>query len=173
MAQGMSQKEAFIAAGYSHKSAGGGGPSTLTAKKDVQDRVEWLRRKTAAHTVQVAAVSRSEIIESLRETRALARKGSPVLAKDGSETGVFKPDLAAKNRTDEILSKMHGFMLDVTRTEDMDEQLEGMGKVEIESLITSLLEQLDPNMRKNFAAKIEAEAISEEETPPPGGTLLQ
>jgi len=68
-------------------------------------------------------------------------------------------DLSASNRADEILAKMHGFMLDVSRTENFDEELEGKSPDELRQIVLSLLEQLDPNMRKMVMSEmVESEA---------------
>ena len=170
---GHSKVEAYAAAGY--KGASRSGPATLARKPEVSARIDFLRKRVAEQAVNVAAVSRSEIIESLRRRRDKADEGIPLVAKDGSATDVFKPDFAAGNRADEILAKMHGFMLDVTRDENFDDALKDMDQGDVEMLLRSLLEQLDPNMRKRFAPLMQDPAIEAEVVidPDDEGTTLQ
>lgn len=133
----------------------------------VQRRLHRLRddaaKRAIATKVDSDAVTRAEIVSSLRETREMARRGVPQLARDGTETGVYRPDLAAKNRSDECLAKMHGFMLDVVKTEDFAEELAGMDETELKATVLSLVEQLDPNLRKQVLAEAAGEAVEGED----------
>ena len=150
---GLKPEEAFFQAGYKSRSAGAAG--RLERLPTVQRRLEWLRSQVADRAIVANGVTRSEIIESLRDTRRLAKKGQRVLTRDGSDSGEVKLDLSTANRSDEILAKMHGFMLDVTLKENLDEELEGKDPVELKAFVLSLLEQLDPNMRKQLMAEVE------------------
>ncbi len=148
IAQGLPDTEALAAAGYSDRCNSASG--RLKRNTKVAARISHLRHQAAEKVVNATAVERSEIIESLRDTRKRAKRGTPLMAKDGTPTGVSKPDLSAANRSDEILAKMHGFMLDVHKNGDaeLDAELEGMSAEDIQEFIHSLLEQIDPNLRK-------------------------
>ena len=76
---------------------------------------------------------------------------------------VRKLDLAAKNKADDGLAKMHGFNIDVTRIEDLDAELDGKTPEELQQFTLALLEQLDPNMRKKLLEQMQPAA--EEEAP--------
>jgi len=151
--QGLSKSDAYVEAGYVGDPDKGG--RRLDNRAEVIRRVQWLRQTISDRVVTSAAVTRSEIIEDLRDNRRLAKKTTPIMDKDGNVVGETRPDLSAGNRANEILAKMHGFMLDVTRQESLDEELEGKDPEELKSFVLSLLEQLDPNMRKQLVMGIE------------------
>ncbi len=163
---GMSPKDSHRHAGYNGRNFSG-----VENCDPVQLRLYWLRSRTADRVVESAAVTRVEIIESLRDSRAKAKTGTAILNRAGEPSGEFKMDLASANRSDEILAKMHGFMTDVTRAETLDEELSGKDPKELESFVLSLLEQLDPNMRKILIDKIGPDAIDMDEIP--DGETLQ
>jgi len=162
---GLGPQEAHIEAGFSEKTKGNW---KLEGNPKIKRRLTWLRAQVATTVVNANAVTRSEIIESIRDTRRIAKKGTPIFAKDGSDTGESKPDLSAANRSDEILAKMHGFMLDVTLKEDLDAELDGKDPKELKAFVLSLLEQLDPNMRKQLMSEVQT---SDDEVPE--GTTFQ
>jgi hypothetical protein len=149
---GLSVPDAHVEAGFAVKTKDNW---KTESNPRVKRRLAWLRNQVADTVVNANAVTRSEIIESIRDTRRLAKKGTPILSKDGSDTGHSKPDLSASNRSDEILAKMHGFMLDVTLKEDLDAELDGKDPKELKAFVLSLLEQLDPNMRKQLMSEVE------------------
>lgn len=157
---GMQKDAAYSHAGFSNNKKGA--YWRLDQNKIVKARFLWLGKKTAEHSIEVSAVTRTEIIESLRNTRLMAKEGFARGGKDGRSTEI-KVDLNAANRCDEILAKMHGFMLDVTRGETLDEELDGKSPEELREFVLSLLEQLDPNMAKMLMAQMDA----------PEGTTLQ
>lgn len=164
---GMTPAASFTHAGYKGKNHG-----NVEYKSAVKLRLYWLRSRTADRAIESAAVTRVEIVESVRETRTMAKKGTAILDRaTGQPTGEFKADLASANRADEILAKMHGFMLDVTREETLDEELDGKDPKELEAYVLSLLEQLDPNMRKILIDKIGPAVIDMDEIP--DGETLQ
>ncbi len=143
--QGMPPMAAYHEAGYKVGKSQSG-PDRLGRKMVITKRLVWLNARVAEETITSKAVTRLEIIESLRSTRQLAKSGE---SRDRhGNVRQEKVDLSASNRADEILAKMHGFMLDVSRTENFDEELEGKSPDELRQIVLSLLEQLDPNMRK-------------------------
>lgn len=153
MVQGLSKLEAFRSAGYTGTDASG--PATLYKRPGVQERIDFLRSQTAERAVIAAAVTRGEIIEGLRDNVKQAKEGTPLLGRDGTPTDISKPDLASANRGYEILAKMHGFMLDVTRDDSFNDSLNQMEQPEAEALVLSLIEQLDPNARKMMLEGLE------------------
>ncbi len=129
----------------------------------MQKRIAGLLVETKRRALEVLAVTRGEIIESLRARRTRAQDGTAILAKDGTATDERREDFAAGNRCDEILAKLHGFMLDVTRDEDFESELKGMDSDAVRELMTTFVDQLDPNMRKMVAEKIRVEAVAAKE----------
>jgi len=174
LASGMTQQESYIAAGYRGRGRQNGNAANLAKKPNVRARVDYLRRRTAEQVAEVAAVTQSEVIEGFRENIIKAKEGTAILAKDGSPTGEFRRDFSSVNRGYELLGKSMGMFIDVTKTEDFDSELRQMDKAAVEELLTSLLEQLDPNMRKNFAEKLRLSSPpDEEESDLPPGEILQ
>ncbi len=165
VAQGLTLVEASVAAGYSPK---GGAPYMRSKKPHVAARIEYLRKRTAEKTVNAASVSRSEIIESVRARRARAAEGTPLVARDGTPTGESREDYAAGNRCDEILAKMHGFLLDVHTEEDLSEALKDKNIDELREQLASDIHDLDPNLHKQVVEETEADC---DETAPNGHSL--
>lgn len=169
VASGMTKRESIAVAGYATKA-----PSQtiyqLHKSDEVRSRIVALQKQAAAAAISITSVTREEVIQSLRARRLRAQEGTPILAKDGSPTGDTREDFSAGNRSDEILAKMHGFMLDVHREESLDEELDGKSPEELKVYILSLLEQVDPNMHKKLQATIHAEesVIEVVQVPPPG-----
>jgi len=139
----------------------------LEGKSESQDRIARLKTAKAEQLIKTEvahlAVTRSEIIESIRDTRRLAKDGVPVINTKGSATGAMRVDLAQANRSDELLAKMHGFLLDVQRDETLDDELEGKSPEELREFVLSLLEQLDPNMRKKLMVELQVSDLDEAE----------
>lgn len=156
-ASGAARREAYLACGGQAKSVAQAAYSVENAD-GVQARISAILDEAKNQAIAINTVTRGEIITSTRHIRELAVIGTPVLAKDGTPTGIYKPDFAAANRSNEILAKMHGFMLDVMRVEDFDTELDGMNQEELQAFVLSLLEQLDPNLRKQLMAQLEPEA---------------
>lgn len=157
---GLPPMAAYHEAGYKVGKSQSG-PDRLSRKLIITKRILWLNARVAEEAVTSKSVTRTEIIESLRDTRQLAKLG-----ETRDRHGIYKEtkvDLAASNRADEILAKMHGFMLDVSRTENFDEELEGKTPDELRDIVLSLMEQLDPNMRKMVMSQM-AESESDGQT---------
>jgi phage terminase small subunit len=158
---GMRVPEAHVHAGYSVKTQKN---YKLELTPSVKVRMRWLREQAAKTVVNANAVTRSELIEIARDNIRIAKQGTPIFTKDGTDTGETKADLSAANRGVEILAKMHGFLLDVQVKEDLDSELDGKSPAELKAFVVSLMEELDPNMQKQLMADME-ERESDEEVP--------
>ncbi len=174
--QGMSVMEAYGFVGYSTKSATGA--YRLENHDEVKNRQSLLKTKKADEMIKQevahAAVDRADVIESIRDTRRKALEGVPVLNTKGSATGAMRVDLAQANKANELLGKTIGLFVDVTREETFDEELDGKTPEELREFVLSLLEQLDPNLRKMVAAELEMSAApAEAESSVPDGETLQ
>jgi hypothetical protein len=157
--QGNTLWDSYKLAGYTGDPKNGG--YQVSKRKGVKERIKYLSDKVAELTVSAAAVTRHEITEGVRDTIRLAKEGTPVLAKNGEVTDVKKLDLASANRGYEILAKMNGLMVDVTRDDNLDTELEGKSPEELKHFVLSLLEQLDPNLRKKVESQMDIEAAEE------------
>ena len=141
----------------------------------VLDRIAYLQKQATDRTMRALvisqAVTRNQLNAEAQETYERAMLGTPVMAKDGSPTGVSKPDLAAANRSIEIRAKLNGLMIDVTAdVEDLDSVLEGKNPEELKAYILSLLEQVDPNLSKSMKAQMDEKP---DEQPDADAPLLQ
>ena len=169
-ASGLNKKDAHLNAGYAGSAHGG--PPMVEQCSGVLDRLAFLQKLAAEQMIRAGAVStaitRNQLNIEAQETYRRAMEGTPVMAKDGSETGVSKPDLAAANRSIEIRAKLNGLMIDVSaNVEDLDAELEGKGPEELRGYVLSLLAQLDPNLSKTVKAQLEAADASEDSKPEP------
>ena len=172
-ASGLSRREVYANAGFT------GSPHGGTARVEqcigVLDRIEYLQKQAAEQMVRATVVSqnitRNQLNAEAQETYRRAMVGTPVMAKDGTPTGVSKPDLAAANRSIEIRAKLNGLMIDVTADiEDLDSVLEGKNPEELKAYILSLLEQVDPNLSKSMKAQMDE---TPDEQPDADAPLLQ
>lgn len=147
-----------------HKHAGykGSNPHQTENMPAIAVRLNWLRTQSAERVIEANAVTRVEVITNAREILQLAKQGTPVCDKDGEPTGVYKPDLSSANKANETLGKTIGVFVDVVRNETFDEELEGKSQQELEAVVLSLLEQLDPNMRKKLLSELDAPVIDME-----------
>jgi hypothetical protein len=148
----MSPAEAHVEAGYSESNKGNGAQER---KPQIVRRLNWLLTRTAEKATTSAAVTRSEITESLRARRLRADEGALIINAKGNIEGRAKPDLSAATRCDETLAKMNGFLLDVQVKEDLDSELDGKSPEELKSVLLSMLEMVDPNMRKQILREVE------------------
>ena len=90
---GLSKVEAYRAAGYTGSTHGG---TAMLEKHDVvKARLAWLRKQSSERAVNANAVTRSEIVESVRDTRRRAKEGTPVIGRNGKPSEICKPDFAA------------------------------------------------------------------------------
>ena len=146
-----------MVASAAHRHAGYTGSNSGQTERmpAVVSRLKWLQAQAADRVIESNAVTRVEVIEEFRSILRLAKEGATITDKDGNPTGAYKPDLSSANKANEGLAKMHGFMVDVTRAESFDEELEGKDPKELETLLLSLLEQVDPNMRKKLLSEVE------------------
>ena len=144
-----------------HRHVGYTGKNTWQTESmpSVKLRLGWLQTQLAERTIEANTVTRIEVIEEFRDILKMAKKGTELVGRNGEATGVYKPDLSSANKANEGLAKMHGFMVDVTRTETLDEELDGKNSEELQAYVLSLLEQLDPNMRKTLLAQMDTPAI--------------
>lgn len=151
MMRGMSQKEAYAAAGYK------GNPRALANRvfcyPEVNARLQFLQNRVASTTVNGAIVDRAEVIEGLRANWHSARDGSEVM-KNGTGSGVYRPDHASVNKALELLGKSIGVFVDVQREENLDAELEGKTPEELRQTVLALLQGLDPNLQKKLGAQI-------------------
>lgn len=150
LAAGRDEWEAYHEAGYT----GNNRSSLDRAKARVRDAVLAKQKHVQSVRIRQDEVTREEVIESLRETRLMAKNPERLHLKNcglkrGDQTcacpAVSSPDLNAANKADELLGKTIGAYVDVKREQDLEAQLETMTDDEIQAFVLDQLKQLDPN----------------------------
>jgi len=107
---GKSQSEAYLAAGYSAKSVAVASAAATRLLKDptIAARLEELQAAAAAK----AALSKSWVLEKLRENVERAMQATPVLDRDGKPTGEYVYQGSVANRALELIGKEQGMFID-------------------------------------------------------------
>ncbi len=107
---GMTPTEAHKYAGYISKHGAKRATQASKLKKvtDVHLRIVALQALAAAQTVESVAWSQGQVMGELKTNVDQARKGYPILARDGSHSGMYRPDYAAVNRALELYGKQLG-----------------------------------------------------------------
>jgi hypothetical protein len=104
-AKGASLGDAYLAAGYTTKSArqAGNHGGRLARRALVAARIEELQERIAERTIASAAYDRDYVIRALRENLERALEARPVLDRQGNPTGEYRYDGSVVNRAAELL----------------------------------------------------------------------
>jgi phage terminase small subunit len=118
VSNGESAPRAYVLAGYSENGAEQGS-SRLLKNVDVCSRVAHLRKfKEKAHeatvikAVEASGLTKEWIIEQLMDNVAMAKAAEPVIDNEGNPIGEYKTNLAAANKSLELLGKEIGMFID-------------------------------------------------------------
>lgn len=113
-------------AGYGHK-----GQTRVqqmeSAKKiqghpNVKKRVVELQGQLEAHNLaRQDLYTKDEVIEGLLKNAREAAAATPVLDRDGNETGEFKANWAASNKAWELLGREYGMFAVIRKTQEIEE----------------------------------------------------
>ncbi|UPJ42773.1 hypothetical protein IVB40_01470 [Bradyrhizobium sp. 40] len=115
LASGMSQADAYRAAGYVYKPANA---SRLCRTPSIEARVreiisERANSETKAREIGIARAALTEewIIVRLKHVIDLSLRGLPIYDRDGQATGTFKPDLNAAIGGLKLAAKIAGLLI--------------------------------------------------------------
>lgn len=118
VSNGESAPRAYVLAGYSENGAEQGS-SRLLKNVEVCSRVAHLRKfKEKAHAdavvkaVEASGLTKEWIIAQLMDNVAMAKAAEPVLDNEGNPIGEYKTNLAAANKSLELLGKEIGMFID-------------------------------------------------------------
>lgn len=111
LAKGMSQKDAYIEAGYVEKNAEPGS-SKLVRNGKVAARVAELKKEIADKAVSESALTRSYIIKRLMLQVDINMGIEPVRGKDGEILGYVQGSASAANQALIALGKEIGMFVD-------------------------------------------------------------
>jgi phage terminase small subunit len=112
--QGVSQRDAYKAAGYVTKSvaAADASASRLLSHVKVAARIQELQTAASARAVEKSAVSKAWVIAKLVENVERAMTAEPVRDAQGNPTGEFKYNGNVANRALELIGKEQGMFVD-------------------------------------------------------------
>ena len=96
--------QAAIRAGYSEKTANRIA-SELLSKLDIQEYICVLKNKRSERV----KYSQDELMRDILEVKNRCMQASPVIDKDGNETGIWKFDSNGANKALDMLAKHVGF----------------------------------------------------------------
>jgi hypothetical protein len=107
---GMSVLNAHKAAGYRAKDdkCRRREANKLKRTTEVHLRIIALQAQAAAQVVKELTWNQQEIMAELRKNVEHARKGYPIISRDGTHSGEYRPDYAAVNRALELYGKQLG-----------------------------------------------------------------
>jgi hypothetical protein len=126
-AEGLGRKEAYFGAGYSQdanpKGAANRG-SALYRRVEIKARVTELQEALRAQSLEATGLSRQWVLDELKNNAALAIAGD-------------KKDLAARNKTLELIGKEQGMFKDQLQIGSLDAELEGKSTHELREMVRS------------------------------------
>lgn len=107
---GMSPANAHKNAGYTVEKEKNRSRAAHELKRvtEVHLRILALQSQAAAEVVTQLTWSQSEIMAELRKNVEHARKGYPIISRDGTHSGEYRPDFASVNRALELYGKQLG-----------------------------------------------------------------
>lgn len=108
--KGASQTDAYIAAGYKSKTpeAAAANAARLITNDKVASRLKELRAKVEERVI----VDRAWVLNRLVENANRAMQSSPVLDREGKETGEYRYEGSVANRALELVGKEFGMFVD-------------------------------------------------------------
>lgn len=142
LVKGMSQGDAYKAAGYKAKTDASAAAAASRLLKDVKIQARLQELLSAA--TEKAVLTKSWVIEKLMENVHRAMQAVPVLDREGNETGEYTYNGSVANRALELLGKEQGMFIDrkeigkpgdfsnLTNTE-LDEMIDALQKATEES----------------------------------------
>lgn len=116
LADGKRQSKAYQDAGYKFSTAG---PSRLNARPEIRQRVDEIMRareivnqKSLALAADKAAVSKTWVLNMLKENVERAMTLKPVVDKDGNPTGEYQYNGFVANKALELLGREIGIFVE-------------------------------------------------------------
>lgn len=117
LVDGLSQEKAYIAAGFSPKGARGSASTLLKQFSNIlKRRDELLAEREKLHAVSTAEacktlrIDKEFVITQLIQNHRDAKKGEPILNKEGEIIG-YRQNIQASNRALELLGKQMGMFM--------------------------------------------------------------
>lgn len=86
--------------------------SQLLARDNIRITVDRLREEAIAPAKKRLSISKEWVLEQLVENVSMAKAAEPVLDKEGKPTGEYTQNLAAANKSLELIGKELGMFVD-------------------------------------------------------------
>ena len=132
VAGGKTPPVAYVTAGYSEAGAAQSA-NRLLKNADVTLRIAQLRRAveepSRERAIEKAAVDKAWVLQELIEIVKMAKQAEPVRDAEGNPIGEYKQNLAAANKSLELLGKELGMFVD--RSEVRTGPLDGLSQDEL------------------------------------------
>ena len=122
LADGLSQHEAYLRAGFrcsSAKVARAAATNLLKRNVNIRERVatilagrEQVKARATAQAVETTAMDKTWVLQALRRVYDMAIEAVPVLNTKGEPTGRYRADLGAANRAAELIGKEQGMFVE-------------------------------------------------------------
>ncbi len=151
---GMKGADAHKHAGYvaKHGTRRCDQASKLKRVTEVRLRILALQAEVAAQTVESVAWSQGQVMTELKVNVDSARKGYPIIARDGSHSGLYRPDFAAVNRALELYGKQLGMFKETRLVGSAEDRaLDAMNDEEVK-IIQEAYDRID-ELRRCAGAK--------------------
>jgi phage terminase small subunit len=132
IASGLDPTNAYIAVGYSRKSAHASA-NRLQRNATVAARLTELKVAVAERTIEKAAVDRAWVISRLMSNVERCRQAEPVLDRQGNPTGHYRFDSTGANKALELLGRHLSMFVDRTEHTGAD-----AGPVEVQARLERL-----------------------------------
>jgi phage terminase small subunit len=111
VASGMTTARAYVAAGFTGRGSAQSA-SRLAMRPDVAARIAELSNRASDAAMTRATVDREWVLSSLKTVAQRCLQAEPVRDSRGKETGVYRFQPAAANRSLELLSRALGMFRD-------------------------------------------------------------
>lgn len=111
VAKGMAATTAYAECGYSEKTAAAAASRLLTDVK-VAARIAELKEKIATVAMSKSGIDKAWVLERLVEVTKMGMAAEPVTDDEGNPIGEYKQNLAAANKSLELIGKELGMFID-------------------------------------------------------------
>jgi len=111
VAAGMSAAQAYTECGYSEKTAAQAASRLLTDVK-VASRVAELKEGMASVAMAKTGIDKAWVLAKLVKVTEMGMSSEPVTDEDGNPIGEYKQNLAAANKSLELIGKELGMFVD-------------------------------------------------------------
>ncbi len=118
----------------------------LRLHPEIGARIAELEDEYRAKAAEKADVDRAYVLNELKENIERSKAETPVLDRDGNQTGVYKREGSVINRGAELIGKELGMFADRVLTGTLDGELEGMSREQLRGFIRAACNEVGLRM---------------------------